>query len=186
MGLIFSLRCFILYGGIHADVARFSRLSDQMFIFSLESLSWAELDLPKRPRPYVTSSHIPPERAYHSAKILGNYMIVFGGYSHHHNDVEACHDDKLYFFHLGCHVWVSERVLEHSPHGRRYPKNFGLFGHSASVRKKNTLLISGGYHGSVSSGVLAYIFPFALAMTENDKVSIFEYHSVIQAILQFC
>lgn len=46
------------------------------------------------------------ERAYHSTKVLGNYMIVFGGYSHHHNDVEACHDDRLYFFHLGCHVWV--------------------------------------------------------------------------------
>jgi hypothetical protein len=42
--------------------------------------------------------------------------------------VEACHDDKLYFFHLGCHAWVSERVLEHSPHGRRYPKSFGLVG----------------------------------------------------------
>jgi hypothetical protein len=55
-------------------------------------------------------------------------MIVFGGYSHHHSDVEACHDDKLYFFHLGCHAWVSERVLEHSPHGRRYPKSFGLVG----------------------------------------------------------
>lgn len=97
-------------------------------------------------------------------------MIIFGGYSHHHNDVEACHDDRLYFFHLGCNVWVSERVLEHAPHGRRYPKNYGLFGHSASVRKKNTLLISGGYHGSVNSDVLAYIFPYALAMTDNDKV----------------
>ena len=142
----------------------------QMFVFSLDSQTWAELDLPKRPRPYLINSHIPPERAYHTAKILGNYMIVFGGYSHHHNDVEACHDDKLYFFHLGCHVWVSERVLEHSPHGRRYPKNFGLFGHTASVRKKNTLLISGGYHGAVSSDVLAYIFPFALATTDNNKV----------------
>ena len=79
-------------------------------------------------------------------------------------------DDRLYFFHLGCNVWVSERVLEHAPHGRRYPKNYGLFGHSASVRKKNTLLISGGYHGSVNSDVLAYIFPYALAMTDNDKV----------------
>ena len=39
------------------------------------------------------------------------------------------------------------------------------------MRKKNTLLISGGYHGSVSSDVLAYIFPYALAMTENDKVT---------------
>ena len=65
----------------------------------------------------------------------------------------------------------SDRVLEHPPHGRRYPKYFGLFGHSATVRKKNTLLISGGYHGSVSSDVLAYIFPYALAMTENDKVT---------------
>lgn len=33
----------VLYGGIHADVARFSRLSDQMLIFSIETKTWAEL-----------------------------------------------------------------------------------------------------------------------------------------------
>lgn len=80
-------------------------------------------------------------------------MVVFGGYSHQHNDVEACYDDRVYFFHLSCLTWVSERFLEHSPQGRRYPKQAGLFGHSASVRRGNTIIFSGGYNGVASSEV---------------------------------
>ena len=56
---------------------------------------------------------------------MGNYMLVFGGYSHKHNEVESCYDQNIYFFHLGCHTWVSQRILEHSPQGRAYPKNQG-------------------------------------------------------------
>ena len=33
-------------------------------------------------------------------------MVVFGGYSHKHNQVETCQDSNLYFFHLGCQTWV--------------------------------------------------------------------------------
>ena len=143
-----------------------------------------------------TNSFIPAERAFHSAQILGNYMVihkffknfhgkilisrvfsiflqvVFGGYSHKHNQVETCQDSNLYFFHLGCQNWVSRRILEHSPFGREYPKkNQGLFGHSSAVRRKNMLIISGGYHGSISSDILAYTLPYGLSLKRNDKVS---------------
>ena len=72
-------------------------------------------------------NNVPPERAFHSAHIMGNYMLVFGGYSHKHNEVENCYDQHIYFFHLGCHTWVSQRILEHSPQGRAYPKKQGWF-----------------------------------------------------------
>ena len=73
----------------------------------------------------IFAGNVPPERAFHSAHIMGNYMLVFGGYSHKHNEVESCYDQNIYFFHLGCHTWVSQRILEHSPQGRAYPKNQG-------------------------------------------------------------
>ena len=46
----------------------------------------------------------------------------------------------------------------------------GLFGHSAVVRKKNFLVVTGGYQGSVSDTAMVYTFPYALAMTNNDEV----------------
>ncbi len=97
-------------------------------------------------------------------------MLIFGGFSHKHNEVEACYDDSIYFFHLGCQTWVSNRILEYSPQGRGYPKNQGILGHASAVRKKNMLIISGGFHGSLSGDVLAYTFPYPLAMKRNDKV----------------
>ena len=102
-------------------------------------------------------------------------MVVFGGYSHRHNDVEHCHDDNLYFFHLGCYVWVNDQILKHSQKASdrfAYPLGVGqgLFGHSTAVRKKNFLVITGGYNGAVSNAAMAYTFPYALAMANNSKV----------------
>lgn len=42
---------------------------------------------------------------------LGNYLVVFGGYSHRHNKEEICYDSQLYLYHLGCHTWVNHEVL---------------------------------------------------------------------------
>ena len=97
-----------------------------MFQFNLDSKTWTEMKLPQRQKYQKKSlrrnGNVPPERAFHSAHIMGNYMLVFGGYSHKHNEVESCYDQNIYFFHLGCHTWVSQRILEHSPQGRAYPK----------------------------------------------------------------
>ena len=43
-------------------------------------------------------------------------------------------------------------------------------GHAASVRGSNVLIISGGFHGTVSGSVLAYTLPFGLSMKRNDKI----------------
>lgn len=43
--------------------------------------------------------------------MAGNYLVVFGGYSHRHNKEEICYDNQMYLYHLGCHAWVSHDVL---------------------------------------------------------------------------
>jgi len=43
--------------------------------------------------------------------MTGNYLVVFGGYSHRHNKEEICYDNQMYLYHLGCHTWVSHEVL---------------------------------------------------------------------------
>lgn len=114
-----ELQSLILFGGIRRDVARFSQLSNLMFTFHLPSKTWTQLKLEMRAKHHHSSiNYVPPERAFHSASIMGNYMVIFGGYSHKHNEVENCYDDALYFFHLGCFTWVNRRILEHSPQGR--------------------------------------------------------------------
>lgn len=75
----------------------------------------------------------PRERAFHSATVIGNYMVVYGrnpenelyciwgmsdldfifsrsppgGNVHIHYQEEKCYDEEIFFYHLGCHQWVS-------------------------------------------------------------------------------
>ena len=85
----------IVYGGILADAARFSKLSDRLFIFNLEELHWTELLYPRGTLPDL---HIPLERAFHGAVLMGSYMVVFGGYTHKHNREEICYDSGTFSF----------------------------------------------------------------------------------------
>ena len=140
-----------LYGGFRVDTAKFSRLSGTMYRFDLKERAWSELRVSG-----------PPERAFHSADVVGDYMLVFGGYSHRHNQIENCYDKTMHLFHLKCHTWVSERILAHKGEGRLYNISQGMFGHSTAVRTDSVLFVSGGYHGSVSSAVMAYTLPLAL------------------------
>ena len=83
----------------------FPLFADLMFQFDLESQTWVQMRLERSLE--HSNLFVPAERAFHSAQVLGNYMVVFGGYSHKHNEVETCQDSNLYFFHLGCQTWVS-------------------------------------------------------------------------------
>lgn len=42
---------------------------------------------------------------------LGNYIVVFGGYTHRHAKEEICYDNEIYLYHLGCNTWLSRDVL---------------------------------------------------------------------------
>ncbi|PSN57394.1 Multiple epidermal growth factor-like domains protein 8 [Blattella germanica] len=155
----------LVYGGIVAGVARFSKLSDRMFSFQLDSRHWSEIHYP---RSHLQDMHVPRERAFHTSTIIGNYLVVFGGYSHRHNKEEICYDNQLYLYHLGCHTWVSHEILGNADKVSRYPKQQGVFAHAADVRNGNTLIIVGGYHGNVNADLLAYTLPPMLASREGE------------------
>lgn len=154
----------IVYGGVVVNVARFSKLSDRMFIFHLDELHWTEMHYP---RMQLRDAYIPRERAFHTADVVGNYMVVFGGYTHRHNKEEICYDNQMYLYHLRCHTWINSDVLGMNP-AQRYPKKQGVFAHAAAVRNDNTLLIVGGYHGNVNADLLAYTLPAMLQVKRNE------------------
>lgn len=154
----------IVYGGVVAGVARFSKLSDRMFSFQLEMRHWTEIMYPRTP---LRDAYIPRERAFHTTSLIGNYLIVFGGYSHRHNKEEICYDNQMYLYHLGCHTWINQDVLGTNQKSN-YPKQQGVFAHAADIRQGNTLLIVGGYHGNVNGDLLAYTLPSMLVMTNED------------------
>lgn len=155
----------IVYGGIMADAARFSKLSDRLFAFNLNQLHWTELVYPRGMLPDL---HIPLERAFHGMVLMGSYLVIFGGYTHKHNREEICYDSGLYFYHLGCHTWVSHHVLDHGESGSMamYPKMQGVFSFASAVKDNHIFLIFGGYHGSVTGDFLAYVMPPEMANTD--------------------
>lgn len=114
-------RSLIVYGGIVAGVARFSKLSDRMFAFQLDNRHWAEIHYT---REHLREKFVPRERAFHTTNLFGNYLVVFGGYSHRHNKEEICYDNQMYLYHLGCHTWVNPDILGKTNESR-YPKQQG-------------------------------------------------------------
>jgi multipile epidermal growth factor-like domains protein 8 len=171
----------IVYGGIVAGVARFSKLSDRMFAFQLDQRQWTEI---MYPRTSLRDAYIPRERAFHTTTLIGNYLIVFGGYTHRHNKEEICYDNQMYLYHLGCHSWINQDVLGTSanPKRSRYPKQQGVFAHAADIRNDHTLLIFGGYHGNMNGDLLAYTLPAMLAVNE-DPESVCVHHSSVNECL---
>jgi multipile epidermal growth factor-like domains protein 8 len=119
----------IIYGGIIASVARLSKLSDRIFSFNIIDHHWTEIFYPKT---ILREMSIPRERAFHSANIAGNFLIVFGGYSHRHNKEEICYDNQMYLYHLGCHAWVVQEAL--GAKRTNYPKKQGVFAHATALR----------------------------------------------------
>ncbi|XP_046676550.1 multiple epidermal growth factor-like domains protein 8 isoform X2 [Homalodisca vitripennis] len=155
----------LVYAGIVANVARFSKLSDRMFSFQLDSRHWAEVHYPRAELP---DTYVPRERAFHSATVIGNYLVVFGGYTHRHNREEICYDKQLYLYHLGCHTWVSHDILDNLGNASHYPKVQGIFSHAAALRNGNTLLLFGGYHGNVNADLLAFVMPPTIASRDGE------------------
>ncbi|XP_050307632.1 multiple epidermal growth factor-like domains protein 8 [Anthonomus grandis grandis] len=148
----------VVYGGIVAGVARFSKLSDKMFAFQLDHKHWTEIHYT---REHLREKYVPRERAFHSANVFGNYLVIFGGYSHRHNKEEICYDNQMYLYHMGCHTWVNPDILGSNSESR-YPKQQGVFAHASSVRNNHTLILIGGYHGNVNGDLLAWTAPPAL------------------------
>ena len=62
----------LVYGGVVASVARFSKLSDRMFVFQLDRKVWSEIHYP---RAHLRDTYVPRERAFHTCNIVGNYPL---------------------------------------------------------------------------------------------------------------
>lgn len=169
----------IVYGGIIAGASRLSKLSDRIFAYNIDDQHWTEIFYPKT---VLREMSVPRERAFHTATVAGNYLIVFGGYSHRHNKEEICYDNQMYLYHLGCHAWINQESL--GANRMNYPKKQGVFAHAAVLRGTNTLLIIGGYHGNVNNDFLAFTLPDIMNptknLTESEKCT--EYKSSTECI----
>jgi len=63
----------IVYGGVIASVARFSKLSDRMFVFQLDRKVWSEIHYATAP---LREPYVPKERAFHTSNIIGKYFLL--------------------------------------------------------------------------------------------------------------
>ncbi|XP_043238778.1 multiple epidermal growth factor-like domains protein 8 [Amphibalanus amphitrite] len=158
----------LVYGGLAVDIDRLPMLSHRLFAFHVRELVWSELVYPPAQQ---LDTHVPLERAFHVAQIAGDYMVVFGGYTHRHRRENVCYDHQIFFYSLRCHTWVNHGVLEMTSDSSTYPLPFGLFGSSASLLDGSTLLMFGGYHGSVSGHLLAYTLPDTMVAPASRPAS---------------
>ena len=78
--------------------------------------------------------------------------MVFGGYSHHHNEEEICYDNQLYLYHLGCNTWVSHEILGNTDQGDLYLNTnpgFNFFTFSVTRKGKLSLCLPWKAYGGV-------------------------------------
>ncbi|CAM1295013.1 MEGF8 (predicted) [Pycnogonum litorale] len=164
-------RSLLVYGGISVDSARFSKLSNRMHSFQVDISYWTEIHFNKVSDPKKGHDDwMPMERAFHTSVIVGDYMVVYGGYSHRHSKQEICYDDKLYFYHLYCHTWINYSNFKKTFPENKNPIPRGAFSHASAVRNGTTVLLSGGYSGSVRGGLFAYSVPETVASAPHKPV----------------
>ncbi|XP_072048547.1 multiple epidermal growth factor-like domains protein 8 [Amphiura filiformis] len=169
---------FIVFGGFKPTSAKLSERSQYMHAFHVEKRYWTK---------WYSSSNPPRERAFHTANIIGNYMVVYGGNVHIHQTSanikqplqhEKCYEDGVELYHLGCHQWVDFDTLAkdfQDNSAASYPHTIsrGRFGHASAVRDDTTLLIVGGYNGVTLKDTIAIKMPGTVAVnpTLNDNTS---------------
>uniref|UniRef100_A0ACB8FSR9 Multiple epidermal growth factor-like domains protein 8 n=3 Tax=Sphaerodactylus townsendi TaxID=933632 RepID=A0ACB8FSR9_9SAUR len=149
-------RTLLVYGGHRPSTARFSVRVNTTDLFHVDLRYWSTLR--------AKDSHRGPrERAFHSATVIGNYMVVYGGNVHIHYHEEKCYEDEIFFYHLGCHQWVSSHELAHQISQERVAKvqaqARGRYSHIAAVMNGTVLLVAGGYSGVPRGDLLAYKVP---------------------------
>ncbi|PNI95458.1 MEGF8 isoform 3 [Pan troglodytes] len=146
-------RALLVHGGHRPSTARFSVRVNSTELFHVDRHVWTTL----KGRDGLQG---PRERAFHTASVLGNYMVVYGGNVHTHYQEEKCYEDGIFFYHLGCHQWVSgaELAPPGTPEGRAAPPS-GRYSHVAAVLGGSVLLVAGGYSGRPRGDLMAYKVP---------------------------
>lgn len=113
---------------------------------------------------------------------------------HIHYQEEKCYDEEIFFYHLGCHQWVSA--------GERWSTSEflltdtstelisvcsaltsaffsfsggdavrGRYSHVAAAMEGRVLLVAGGYSGVARGDLVAYKVPLFVSSDQGDRVS---------------
>ncbi len=99
-------KSLLVFGGFLPDYARFPKRVNYLQAYHIEEDYWSQIFYEA-----IDAYYPPKDRSYHTATIVGNYMVIFGGNSHIHHEEEICYDQDVYFYHLGCHRWVDYRKM---------------------------------------------------------------------------
>ncbi|XP_019220014.1 multiple epidermal growth factor-like domains protein 8 [Oreochromis niloticus] len=153
-------RTLLVYGGHRPTTARFSVRVNKTDVFHVDRRFWTSF----RSRFAATG---PRERAFHSATVIGNYMVVYGGNVHIHYLEEKCYDEEIFFYHLGCHQWVSAKEKLVFTEGGDAMR--GRYSHVAAVMEGRVLLVAGGYSGVARGDLVAYKVPLFVSSDQGDR-----------------
>ncbi|XP_039249986.2 multiple epidermal growth factor-like domains protein 8 [Styela clava] len=152
----------VVFGGLRMDLLQKAVYSSSVFLYSLEFNRWAEVVASD---PKINAYNIEP-LVFHSANIVGDYMIVHGGNTHS----DKCYNSKTHFYNLRCHSWIAD-IAPHVLHPRGQMV-YGRYGHVASVMNHNVVLVHGGYDGAMSGKLLAYKLPKLTPYVPPEEVMI--------------
>lgn len=92
----------IVFGGYTQGSALFSDRTREIQAFNINDQYWSHLY-----NEGWKKEAVPRHRAFHSGVIMGNYLVVYGGNTHDHSGLEICYSPEIFFYHLGCHVWLN-------------------------------------------------------------------------------
>ncbi|XP_019220013.1 multiple epidermal growth factor-like domains protein 8 [Oreochromis niloticus] len=153
-------RTLLVYGGHRPITARFSARVNKIVVFHVDRRFWTSF-----PSRFAATG--PRERAFHSATVIGNYMVVYGGNVHIHYLEEKCYDEEIFFYHLGCHQWVSAKEKLVFTEGGDAVR--GRYSHVAAVMEGRVLLVAGGYSGVARGDLVAYKVPLFVSSDQGDR-----------------
>lgn len=112
-------KSLLVFGGFSPDYARFPKRTNYLHAFHIEKSYWSQIYYDQ-----FNENDPPKDRAFHTATIMDNYMVVYGGNCHIHHREEICYDNQIHFYHLGCHRWVDHVKLEAAAPGKNIPGYF--------------------------------------------------------------
>ena len=95
-------KSLVVFGGYLQRSALISERTNHILMFHVDDNYWSEVD-----NRQTNKSSEPIRGAFHSAVVMGNYLVVYGGNTHIHHRLEVCYNAGFYLYHLGCHVWVN-------------------------------------------------------------------------------
>lgn len=186
----YDTKSIIVFGGLQPSQNRNSLISRRIgtvYAFQFEDRYWTKM----------ASTGSVRERSFHSANIIGNYMVVYGGSVHTHlsntqglvhvddyGDNEKCFEDGIELYHLGCHKWIAfddlAQDFKDNVDRNSYNVTKGRFAHASAVRDDTTLLVIGGFNGVTQGDIIAIKMPGAVAVnpsTANQSLDICGMHT---------